>query len=156
MRALLIDAEQRTITEIEFKGNYQDIQAVLGCRQFTTGSRPLLGSLEEGFDAVYVSDDDMEDREDPRHWFQVDALRSPPSSYPLAGRGLVLGVDKDGEDCDARISLVELTERITFTMRKFRGFEVSSGRGQIAEGWPVSEIIRVDLKAPIIDGGSEE
>ena len=51
----------------------------------------------------------------------------------------------------------ELSKRITFTQRKFRGFEVLPGRGTFKIGdVPVQEVIRVELKAPIIDGTDEE
>jgi hypothetical protein len=152
MRALLIDPEKRTITEIEFEGDYRTIQAILGCSSFTNGSRPLNGSLEEGFDTLYVSDDDLEDRDDPRFWFQVDADRDPPSSYPLAGLGLVLGVDEEGKGCNARISIAELTARITFTQRKFRGFEMFTGDAARARG---ADVV-VEAKTPIIDGTVEK
>jgi hypothetical protein len=152
MRAILIDPEKRTIVEIEFEGDYRKIQEVIGCGRFASGSRPLNGSLEEGFDSLYVSDDDMEDRDDPRFWFQVDADRNPPSSYPLAGRGLVLGVDKVGESCDASISVAELTKRITFTQRKFRGFQSFTGEEAQARG---AHYV-VEAVAPIIDGTEEE
>jgi hypothetical protein len=44
MRAYLIDAEQPTVSEIDFAGGYTAIQKVVGCDSFTTGSRPLNGS----------------------------------------------------------------------------------------------------------------
>jgi hypothetical protein len=152
MRAILIDPEKRTITEIEFEGDYRKIQAVLGCDRFTSGSRPLNGSLEEGFDSLYVSDDDFEDRDDPRFWFQVDADRTPLSSYPLAGLGLVLGVDEQGGGRDASISVEELTKRIIFTQRKFRGFETFTGDAARARG---AHFV-VEAKTPIIDGTDEK
>jgi hypothetical protein len=152
MRAILIDPEKRTITETEFEGDYRKIQAILGCESFTSGSRPLNGSLEEGFDSVYVSDDYLEDRDDPRFWFQVDADRDPPSSYPIAGLGLILGVDEQGENRDARISVEELTKRITFTQRKFRGFETFTGEEARARG---AHFV-VEAKTPIIDGTDEK
>jgi hypothetical protein len=47
MRAYLIDAEQRVITEIDFTGGAEAIQQAIGCDDFTSGSRPLNGSLED-------------------------------------------------------------------------------------------------------------
>jgi len=56
MRAILIDPERRTLTEIQLEDDdYRKIQATLRCRSFTTGAH-LSGSIEEGFDAIYVSD----------------------------------------------------------------------------------------------------
>jgi hypothetical protein len=60
MRAYLIDPTQRTVTEIEIDGDddLEEIYRVMGCRHFTTGSRPLNGSLEAGFDTLYADDTD--------------------------------------------------------------------------------------------------
>jgi hypothetical protein len=124
--------EKQSVTEIQLKSDdYWEIQAVLCCGNFTTGAH-LIGSIEAGFDAVYVSDDFLEDRDDPRFWFQVDADRNPPSSHPIAGLGLALGTDPTGAGCDVKISVAGLAARVTSTQRKFRGFEFSQGRGKIA------------------------
>ena len=93
MRAILIDPETKTFTEIQIADDIDGIQKVLRCGRFTTGGRPLRGSLSTGFDTLYVRDDSLEDREGPRFWFQVDADRDPPSSYPIAGPGLAYGID---------------------------------------------------------------
>lgn len=127
MRAILIDPENKTISEIDVDVGMETIHQVIGCKRFACGSRPLRGSFAEGFDALYVSDDDLEDRDDTRFWFQVDAERKPPLSHPLTGRGLVCGVDENGESCGAKIGLTDLAARITFTRRKFLGFVVSGG-----------------------------
>jgi hypothetical protein len=146
MRAILIEPDKRTLTEIQLEDDdYRRIQKVLRCRSFTTGAH-LSGSIEAGFDAVCVSDDPLEDRDDPRFWFQVDATRSPPSSYPITGLGLAMGTDTEGAGCDVRISVEELTKRITFTQRKFRGFESRKIPGGLA----------IDINAPIIDGTAED
>jgi hypothetical protein len=65
-----------------------------------------------------------------------------------------MGVDTEGAGCDVRISVAELTKRITFTQRKFRGFKTSQGRGRFGDR--EVEMFRVDLKAPIIDGMEED
>jgi hypothetical protein len=46
--------------------------------------------------------------------------------------GLAMGVDKEGAGCDVRISVAELAKRITFTQRKFRGFESREIPGGLA------------------------
>jgi hypothetical protein len=154
MRAYLIDAEQRTINEIGFSGGgLEEIYQLLGCSRFASGAQ-LNGSIEEGFDTVLVSDDDMEDRDDPRHWFQIDADQDPPPSYPLAGRGLVVGIDQEGEGSDALIGRDELVRRVIFTKRKFRGFKVTPG-GRTFEvgGVQFRNLIEVELLAPIVEEG---
>jgi hypothetical protein len=61
---------------------------MLNCCRIANCSRSLRGNMTERFDSIYVSDDFVEDRHEPRVWFQVDADRTPPSSYPIAGKGL--------------------------------------------------------------------
>jgi hypothetical protein len=152
MRAILIDPEQRTLTEIDLEDDdYRRIQKVLRCKSFTTGAH-LGGSISTGFDAVYVSDDELEEQDDARFWFQVDADRNPPASFPIAGLGLAMGIDTQGAGCDVRIRASELAKRITFTQRKFRGFETFTGEEARRRGAHVA----VELKAPIVDGADED
>jgi hypothetical protein len=114
-RAILIDPEARSFTEVQISPDIiEEIYRMIGCRRFVSSGRSLNGSLEEGFDHI-LSDYNMEDRGDPRFWFQVDADRNPPSSFPIAGRGLVVGVDDSGGRCDAGISIDALKKRIAFS-----------------------------------------
>ncbi len=113
MRAILIDPDKRTFVEMQVGYDEGDYETVLSCECFTTGA------FLNGCDVVYVSDDDMDDRDNPRFWFQVDADRSPPSSFPIGGLGLVVGIAGD-RAADAKISIDEMAKRITFTERKFR------------------------------------
>src|SRR5262245_44215300 len=110
MRAILIDPEKRTITQIQLEPGIENICGVLKCRQVGTGAH-LRGTIEEGFDIIFVSDDDLAGRaeEELRCWFQIDADRNPPGSFPIAGLGLALGNNRYGEMCDVGISVAELT-----------------------------------------------
>src|SRR3954471_19418752 len=145
MRAILIDPEVPSMSEIEITGgDIHEIRKLIGCDSFTTGSQPLRGDLADGFDGLLVSDDYIEEREENRFWFQVDADQDPPSSYPIAGKGLVTGVDKMGETCSAEISLQDMIDRITFSQRTFRGFVVREGRGEVdIGGMKTHELMRV-------------
>jgi len=52
MRAILIDPEKQTFTEIQLKGDdYREINTILCCRSHTLGAH-LNGSIEKGFGAV--------------------------------------------------------------------------------------------------------
>jgi len=145
MRAVLIDPTEKAVTEINLaSADYGEIQRAMGCKSFTSGSRPLNGSISEGFDALCVDDTDLldpgEDQSlrdrlqiDPHDWYQIDADCDPPLSYPLSGKGLVIGIDPYGEGCDARISVDELKSRVTFTQTKIRGFEARQITNYIAE-----------------------
>jgi|SoimicMinimDraft_5_1059733.scaffolds.fasta_scaffold55081_1 hypothetical protein len=60
MRAILIDPENQTLTEIQLEtGDYREINKVICAGRYGTGAF-LNGSLEDGFDSIAVSDDCME------------------------------------------------------------------------------------------------
>jgi hypothetical protein len=69
------------------------MNAVLRCDCHTTGAH-LRRSLETGFDAIYVGDDPLEDWDDPRFWFQVDADRNRRRHIRLPGLGWRLGLTR--------------------------------------------------------------
>ena len=52
---------------------------------------------------------------DPKCWFQIDADRSAPATFPVSTRAIVVGLNCDGEWCDLEMSLDELKSRVTFT-----------------------------------------
>jgi hypothetical protein len=62
----------------------------------------------------------------------------------------VVGIDERGETRDARISVEELSKRITFTRRKFRGFDVKHFDPNADDGL-LRPHVQVGVIAPIID-----
>jgi hypothetical protein len=156
VRAYLIDSKARTITEVKVGKGLRAIYDVLKCKHITASGRALRGSYSDGFDSILVSDEPIEELnpEDTKYWFQVDADRDPPSSYPICGRGLVQGADKFGETCDVTISIAEVRSRITFTQRRFQGFEVTNGFTEVlGERMPMMSVSPV---AQIVDGATEK
>jgi hypothetical protein len=156
VRAYLIDSKAQTITEVKVGKGLPAIYSVLKCKHITASGKALRGNIADGFDSIFVSDEDIEglSPEETKYWFQVDADRDPPSSYPICGRGLVHGTDKLGEMCDVTISIAEVRSRITFTQRRFQGFEVTHGFTEMfGKRMPMMSVSPV---APIVDGAAEE
>ena len=155
LRTYLIDSKAQTITEVKVGKGLQAIYGALKCKHITARGKALRGNIADGFDSIFVSDDDIEglSPEETKYWFQVDANRHPPSSYPICGRGLVHGADKFGEMCDVTISIAEVRSRITFTQRRFQGFEVTHGFTEMfGEHMPMMSVSPI---APIVDGAAE-
>jgi hypothetical protein len=154
-RAYLIDSKSQTITEVKVGKGLPAIYDILKCKHITASGKARRGNITAGFDSIFVSDEDIEGRspEETKYWFQVDADRNPPSSYPICGRGLVHGADKLGEMCDVTISIAEVRSRITFTQRRFQGFEVTHGFTEVFERVPMMSVSPV---APIVDGAAEK
>jgi hypothetical protein len=156
LKVYLIDPKAQTITEVKVGKGLQAIYDVLKCKHITASGRALRGNYSDGFDSILVSDEPIEDLnpDDTKYWFQVDADRDPPSSYPICGRGLMQGADKFGKTCDVTISIAEVRSRITFTQRRFQGFEVTNGFTEVlGERMPMMSVSPV---APIVDGATEK
>jgi hypothetical protein len=115
MRAILIDPVAKTVTEVEHTDDYRDIYKHLECDLFT-----VVGIDE--VDSVFIDDEGLL-KDEPGPFF---ALAGYPQ--PLAGRGLILGCDEEGESIAARMSLDEARAMVSFPEAKFRGFEYSEGQ----------------------------
>lgn len=100
MRALLIDAENRSIEEVDIAG-MEDIRDLVG---FDTLESDAIGS---GGDRLYF-DEECFLRQSPGR-FQVDTL------IPVAGKGVVVGTQVDGVNlCDAVTNIDDLRGRVRY------------------------------------------
>lgn len=110
MRAILIDPVNKTVSEVEHNGDYRDIYRHIECDCFT-----VVGI--DDVDSVFIDDEGLL-KDEPGPFF---ALKGYPQ--PLAGKGLILGCDEDGETIAARMSLDEARAMVSFPEAKLRGFE---------------------------------
>ena len=94
MRTILIDPEARTIEELEFEGNYQDIQKTIGCSCFTT-----LNLGGETNDAVFVDDEGL---------LKGSGFVFTLNGHPLVGKGLIMGCDDEGESIGTTVKMSEV------------------------------------------------
>ncbi len=94
MRTILIDPEARTIEELDFEGNYKDIQRTIGCSCFTTVN---IGNSTQ--DALFIDDEGLLN---PSGFvFQFYDVK-------LVGKGLIIGCDYEGESTPAGIDISEV------------------------------------------------
>ena len=98
-KAYLIDAENRTVTETKIE-SWKDIAPKIGCELFT------VVNIEKE-DALYVDDEGL--LKQPEHFFLYKGY-----NQPLAGNGLVMGTDEEGDSTDPQNTLEEIKSRITF------------------------------------------
>lgn len=104
MQAYLIDPIAERVSVVDYDGDYNSIYKLIDCSMFD-----LVNITHDG-DAIFVDDEGLFKR---RQWF-FEYLFPNGRSVTLAGRGLVLGVDHEGESVSPKIDLEELTSRITF------------------------------------------
>ena len=102
MKAYLIDPDKKTINEIEYSGDWKEINELLGSRCFTCVQ------INES-DSIFVDDEGLFAPE-------VSFFYHPGYPAPLANKGLVLGNDMDGNSIEPTVTLEDLEEDIHFVM----------------------------------------
>ena len=101
MKALLIDSKNRMITKIEIGEHFTEISKAIGCEVFAAPH------IMQNNDTLYCDDEGL--LKDPQHFFLLDSY-----PQPIAGNGLILGCDNEGESVDVSMSLMELSNKVTF------------------------------------------
>ena len=102
--AYLIDPAARTITPVEYTGHYTNIYTHIGADCFDCAR------VYPNGDGIFVDDEGL--LKPQEHFF---LHRNYPS--PLAGKGLMLGVDSEGESIAPMTSIETLREDIRFLTR---------------------------------------
>lgn len=100
MKALLLNSKDQTVIEIEYSGDWRDINDLIGCQTFTCLR------LENG-DTVYVDDEAL--LSNPQHFFTIENYDTP-----VAGNALILGDDGQGGSCDVKSTQAEIALDVIF------------------------------------------
>ncbi len=104
MRGILINSSERTVSEIEYDGNWRTIGPTIGCDLFT-----VVSGLPEG-DDLFVDDEGLLRANEKTTFFRL-----PWYPTPLAGSGLILGFDSEtGDTVEAKSSLEDYKSRVSF------------------------------------------
>lgn len=131
MRAIKIDSTNRTVTEVEHEGDFRDIQKAIGCRCFT-----LIRDAGSQRDDLFVDDEGLLDASRDTKFFKI-----PWYPTPLAGNGLVLGSNSQGESIAAKGSLEEWQRNV-----RFMSAEAAWLQEELKEsGWPSVSVYSFDL-----------
>ena len=96
VRAILIDPFTQTIEEVDYSGDYKDIYGLIECDLFTTVYLPNTSD-----DTMFVDDEGL--YVENQKFFKIDGFEQP-----LAGRGLLLGTDEEGESIDCMSTVEEV------------------------------------------------
>jgi Domain of unknown function (DUF3846) len=101
MRAIIINAKDRTVTEAEIDGLLQSLQNIVG---------GLIDTVTQGLDEqhhCYVNDEGLLDS--PQHFFMFK-----DGHQPLAGNGVILASTDDGDEAPCTLPLDRVRQRVTF------------------------------------------
>ena len=102
MRAIVIDAEQRTVHETDIDGELHSLQKIVGGL-----ITPVYPGLEGTGHHAYVNDEGL--LNNPQHFFMLK-----DGHQPLAGNGVILSTTHDGDEAPATLPLDWVKERIAF------------------------------------------
>jgi hypothetical protein len=102
MRGILIDPFTRTVSDIETSGKLAEIYELLGVELVTV--------VSVGEDQSLFLDDEglLVPKEEQEYW------NWKGSNQPYAGKGLILGLDEDGDNIDATMGSLEVAMLVTF------------------------------------------
>lgn len=101
MKALLIDSKNRVVKQIEIGEHYTEISKAIDCETFSAPH------IMQDNDTLYCDDEGL--LKTPEYFFLLDSY-----PQPIAGNGLILGCDDEGESTDVSMSLSELSSKVTF------------------------------------------
>jgi hypothetical protein len=101
MKALLIDSKNKVVKQIEIGEHFTEISKAIDCETFSAPH------ILENEDTMYCDDEGL--LKNPQHFFLLDTY-----PQPIAGNGLILGCDDEGDSIDVKTTLDELISRVTF------------------------------------------
>ena len=102
MKAILIDPAAGTITEVEYGGDFREIYTLVDADTFDVARINAKG------DVVYVDDEGLINGK-PQDFFLIQGYPNP-----LAGKGLLLGSDAEGESKSPSVTLGWVKENTAF------------------------------------------
>ena len=111
MNAFLINPFTKTITSVDYNGDYKSIYSLLGRG---VSAFDCVGIIDE--DTIYVDDEGLFKSDQAYFQCRLGNEGDYEETYyhPLAGIGLVLGGDEDGDSVSPGITLEALTDRIVW------------------------------------------
>ena len=106
MKAFLIDPYTQTVTATTYSGDYNDIYGKIDCDIFTCVT------FNEDEDTIFIDDEGLVNGKEQAFFRVIDTPSG--DSYPLMGKGLVLGTNEEGESVEPKVTLEKLKRQIQF------------------------------------------
>lgn len=103
IKGILIDSEKRTITQVELEAdNIDQMHKLIKCECFT-----CVDFDGDGEETVYVDDNGL--LCNPKHFFRIPG-------YPewIAGNGLILGTNRNGESISTKLTVERVEQFVHF------------------------------------------
>lgn len=107
MKAVKIDVEKQEIYEFEFEGGLDAIYSAIG-NNCTTFECPIdFASAKNYANSLYCDEEINYRLEDVKGAFKMEGW-----TYPIINNSIIVGTNKDREDCDHDINIESLKSEI--------------------------------------------
>lgn len=125
IKAILINPFERTVEEVEYNGDYKHIYTLIDAHSFD------VARIDRN-DAIFVDDEGLfaaESEDCPQEFFVYLDDDGPRF---LAGKGLILGCDSEGESISPVVTLDEARYRVRFFRPEHKGVAINQARAMLA------------------------
>ena len=120
MKAYLIDPFAKTVSEVQYNGDYKTIYNLISSDNIKVDTFTCV-EINDQSDTIYVDDEGLNKNLNQQAFFMFNGT-------PLAGKGLVLGTDEEGDSQSPTITLQEL-----MTENKIEFLSLAQVRKQVAQ-----------------------
>ena len=103
MKAILINAVNKTVTQVDVTGDLDSFYAQIGCELIEGVYTHIL----QGEDVMYVDEEGLLKEDQP--FFQINGYRQA-----LAGNAIIIGIDEEGDSCDAETPVAVIMDAVEF------------------------------------------
>jgi hypothetical protein len=104
MRSILIDPFTRTVTEVEYNGDFKQIYDLIQCDTYD------VARINKHGDGIFIDDEGLFKETEQKFFLHEDYPQ------PLAGRGLVLGCNEEGESVEPHDSLMDVAAKVRWVV----------------------------------------
>ena len=112
MKAILIDVYEKEIREVDYDGSLDFIYFNLACRAFDL---VRLDEVDGVFNSIFVDDEGL--LRQNQLYFEYSGNNG---SFQLAGNGLVLGVDDEGNSIPPTLNVEDVKGKVSFLPEGFK------------------------------------
>ena len=117
IHAILIDPYTKSLSLVGLDtSDYKNIYKLIDCSTFD-----VIGGLNDHNDAIYIDDEGLLTQTDATRYFTIDGRQ------PIAGKGLVVGTDDEGNTIAPHTTIAELEGRISWPDVRFSHFTTFEG-----------------------------
>ena len=104
MKAILIDPFDESVSEVDYNGDYKEICNLINCG-------PIDYVRLDDTNDVYIDDDGL--MKNPTRYFRIFSYKTM-RIHTLAGKGLILGHNDEGESIATTLDVNEYAKTIQF------------------------------------------